>query len=82
MNTFQAIVTVHRNELTKDLWSVADKFGLELIGFGNGYRMTDGLAGNTYSVKEQLKAAGFRWNSDARAWLAHDRAAFTRLSEG
>jgi hypothetical protein len=27
------------------------------------------VTGNTYPVKEQLKALGARWNADAKAWM-------------
>ncbi len=27
------------------------------------------ITGNTYPVKEQLKALGARWNGDAKAWM-------------
>lgn len=27
------------------------------------------ITGNTYPVKEQLKALGARWNPDAKAWM-------------
>lgn len=27
------------------------------------------IRGNTYPVKEQLKALGARWNGDAKAWM-------------
>lgn len=27
------------------------------------------ISGNTYPVKEQLKALGARWNADAKAWM-------------
>lgn len=27
------------------------------------------ITGNTYPVKDQLKALGARWNADARAWM-------------
>lgn len=27
------------------------------------------ITGNTYPVKEQLKAIGARWNADAKAWM-------------
>ncbi|MDD5350038.1 MAG: hypothetical protein PHQ12_07490 [Chthoniobacteraceae bacterium] len=33
------------------------------------------ITGNTYPVKEQLKALGGRWNADARGWdVADDKA--------
>ena len=33
------------------------------------------ISGNTYPVKEQLKALGARWNGDAKAWMvAPDKA--------
>lgn len=33
------------------------------------------ITGNTYPVKEQLKALGARWNADAKAWMvAPDKA--------
>jgi hypothetical protein len=34
------------------------------------------ITGNTYPVKEQLKALGARWNADAKAWMVTpDKAA-------
>jgi hypothetical protein len=27
------------------------------------------IAGNTYPVKEQLKALGAKWNPDAKSWM-------------
>lgn len=34
------------------------------------------ITGNTYPVKEQLKALGARWNGDIKAWMvAPDKAA-------
>lgn len=36
---------------------------------------TVAITGNTYPVKEQLKALGARWNADAKAWMvAADKA--------
>lgn len=33
------------------------------------------ITGNTYPVKDQLKALGARWNPDAKAWMvAEDKA--------
>lgn len=34
------------------------------------------VTGNTYPVKDQLKALGARWNADAKAWMVTaDKAA-------
>lgn len=30
------------------------------------------ITGNTYPVKDQLKALGGRWNADAKAWMVPD----------
>jgi hypothetical protein len=30
---------------------------------------TVAISGNTYSVKDQLRALGGRWNPDAKAWM-------------
>lgn len=30
------------------------------------------ITGNTYPVKEKLKALGARWNGDAKAWMVPD----------
>jgi hypothetical protein len=27
-----------------------------------------GLSGNTYAVRDQIKAAGFRWHGDCKVW--------------
>jgi hypothetical protein len=37
--------------------------------------MAQQIAGNTYPVKEQLKAMGGRWNPDARFWTVPDERA-------
>lgn len=37
------------------------------------------VTGNTYPVKDQLKALGARWNPDAKAWMvAADKAEAAR----
>lgn len=37
------------------------------------------ITGNTYPVKDALKAMGARWNADAKAWMVSaDKAAAAR----
>ena len=33
------------------------------------------ITGNTYPVKDKLKAMGARWNADAKAWMVPDEKA-------
>ena len=33
------------------------------------------ITGNTYPVKDSLKALGARWNSDQKAWMIDDEKA-------
>lgn len=41
------------------------------------------ITGNTYPVKEQLKALGGRWNADAKGWdVADDKAEEARAIVG
>lgn len=34
--------------------------------------MTVAITGNTYPVKDQIKALGGRWNGDRKAWMVPD----------
>ena len=36
---------------------------------------TIAITGNTYPVKDQLKALGARWNPDAKAWMISEEKA-------
>lgn len=37
--------------------------------------MSVAITGNTYPVKDQLKALGARWNPDTKSWLVPDNKA-------
>jgi hypothetical protein len=45
---------------------------------------TVAITGNTYPVKEQIKALGGRWNADQKAWMvpAHKADAARKLVSG
>ena len=77
MSKFFAI-TVDRNSGSNDFWAVADALGLRFIAAGRDW-LNNGLAGDTYSIREQLKASGFRWNGEAKAWMSDDLAAYKKL---
>ena len=42
---------------------------------GSGWGALPGLTGNTYSIKDQLKAAGARWDGLNKAWSFTDWSA-------
>jgi hypothetical protein len=42
---------------------------------GHSWGAKPGLAGNTFQIKDQLKAAGARWDAAAKAWSFTDWAA-------
>jgi len=42
---------------------------------GSGWGAKPGLTGNTFGIKEQLKAAGARWDGLNKAWAFADWAA-------
>jgi hypothetical protein len=42
----------------------------ETLNYKNKYQQSGrpGFAGNTFSIKEQLKAAGAKWDGENKAW--------------
>lgn len=53
----------------KDFAQIANKLGLKLVqGYLNrGEKI--GLSGNTFAIKDELKAAGFRWHAECKVWF-------------
>jgi hypothetical protein len=41
----------------------------------NANEITVAISGNTYPVKEQLKALGARWNADEKCWMVAESQA-------
>ena len=70
----QGIVEVRRlDELGKK--EVQQKSGIKISTFGDweyvegkGVAINVRFEGKTYDIKEDLKAAGYRWSADAQAW--------------
>ena len=66
----------------KDFAQIAKNLGLKLVqGYlDRGEKI--GLSGNTFKVKDKLKAAGFRWHAECKVWftlIADAEAAFARI---
>lgn len=38
------------------------------VQIGSGWNAQPAIGGNTFNVKDQLKAAGARWNGAAKVW--------------
>lgn len=49
---------------------------------GTGWDAKPGLVGNTYGIKDALKAAGARWDSLNKAWFFKDWAALESAIDG
>lgn len=66
------IANVHGQEaINTKAQSIGCKAGL----CGSGWGAKPGLVGNTFDIKDQLKAAGARWDSLNKAWSFQDWAA-------
>jgi len=50
----------------------------ETLNYANKYQQSGlpGLIGNTFEIKDQLKAAGARWDGANKAWTFESWAAF------
>lgn len=60
-----------------DLWAKADALGCDLVSKEGANRVdVVGLAGKTFGIKDALRAAGWRWDGQNKAWFAPSRAAF------
>jgi hypothetical protein len=60
------ISNVHGKEAISALASqIGCKSGECIHGAGYG---RPGLIGNTYAIKDQIKAAGARWDGECKAW--------------
>lgn len=60
------IANIHGKESVNTLAQQLDcKAGECIHGAGYGH---PGLIGNTFSIKDQLKAAGARWDGTCKAW--------------
>lgn len=60
------ITNIHGKEsITARAAEIGCKAGECVHGSGYG---RPGLAGNTFGIKDQLKAAGARWDGECKAW--------------
>ena len=66
------ISNVHGKE---SINSKAQAIGCKAGLCGSGWGAKPGLIGNTFEIKEQLKAAGARWDGLYKAWSFSDWAA-------
>lgn len=73
-------VTQIRTPENAALWAVCDKIGCKLaVKEVRKYEEIYGLCGNTYAHKDQIKAAGFRFDGTDKVWWAPNEAAFAKL---
>jgi len=73
------VVIQDRTENNSKMWAIADRLGCKLaVKEIRKYEEVYGLVGNTYAIKDTLKAAGFRFDGLKKAWFA-PRATFETL---
>lgn len=66
------IGNVHGNEVIN---AKAQAIGCKAGLCGTGWGAKPGVVGNTYNIKDQLKAVGARWDGLCKAWAFADWAA-------
>lgn len=68
-----------RTEQNASLWAVCDRIGCQLAVKQDRHSDVYGLSGNTFPVKDAIKAAGFRFDGQTKVWWAPSADAFNQI---